>query len=152
MKKLVLMFSILLLGIGAFSQISTSDSLLQNTAVERIYADFTSKIEALALQLKVPAEFVYKTIVKQQVISGYTGIFVTISVFLFIILCWAIGHYVCKHEVGMFDLDDYYDGLGIFFIIMMIISIISIIIATGSGIIHITNPDYYAIREILHLL
>jgi len=156
MKKLVLMFSILLLGIGIFAQTpnSTSDSLLQSTAVERIYSDLSVTIGALATQLKVPAEFVYKTMVKQQVISAYAGMFIPIALLLVFILFWGIGHLACKFEWGSseFDLSDYYNGLGIVFIVLMGICIILTLAMTAYGIMKLNNPDYYAIKDILNMI
>jgi len=125
---------------------------------------FTEKLQELAKSLKVPAEYIYKTLVKQQQINGYT---ILVLLFVGILLLGLASTQINHAQWGTgsyyYDSKDksspYWEGYlwnkhttiflaaVIFGGIMTIASLIMIPqMITG-----ILNPEYGAIKEIMRL-
>lgn len=119
-------------------------------------------ISVMADKLSVPAEHVYRILVKQQVIEGVTylvfSLFGAICFFALALLCWKI----IKGKER-----DYYDGGGRFFdamneapgwvlsfvgcCIVFVGSMLFLTIGGSSAVGQIINPEYYAIKDIAEM-
>lgn len=133
---------------------------------------FTEKLEELAKSLKVPAEHVYKVLVKQQTASAVVDLIIilflfSISIGLFLWLKATIANknkkYRLTHpddydvkkdpEYNRYDFD-YYETWVIGWVVCAILSLAGLItlVFLGSGIFTgIFNPEYGAIKEIMRL-
>lgn len=114
-----------------------------------------SVINNLAEQLKVPAEYVYKTLIKQAGVNGIIDI-VLICMAIAVIGVFCLWLKYCinmkKENNGRTDPDDM-SGIGLF--ILGIMAFLAMVVIVGSTIDLITcfgNPEYWALQKILELV
>lgn len=135
---------------------------------EEVFAKATEYIDAIAANLGVAAEHVYRILVQQKVAEGIAGTVVgSVSIIVFIVLASLLfGAYLNpKYEVNkefysvkvptnvyakVRDLIEDENSLFAFLLpIVMIITGLVGSITLYFGILSLINPEYYAIKEIL---
>lgn len=123
---------------------------------ERIIDKYTDKafdaIKGLAAALEIPAEFLYRVLVKQQIVYAFVYILTIVIGAIFLIL-------FAKHlNLLKYDNNDFIEGTGkhVFLVIIFgAISIISLLIGLfnlNAIMIGLINPDYGAIKEIMEFM
>lgn len=132
----------------------------------------SQKIEAMAQALKVPAEHVYKVLVKQQVVNAWTDIMLLLllatSSFLFIYTPIKYisnknkayrkankDSYSVKNnpDYVQYELDSPETQIPIAIgVVLAIFFIIGLLCTTSDIIMGLTNPEYGAIKDIIEVL
>lgn len=159
MKKYLLgllLFSISLLGYSEVSSIkegtltqTTEEVVKQITSKEpnATVVYMTEKLQQFVESLKVPAEKVWQTLVKQQVINGYmllASCFISLILLIIFVVMFA--------RAGGFNEDGFWNIGGFIGVILFgILFTVSIISFCNVGIGQIFNPEYGAIKEIMEL-
>ena len=118
----------------------------------QIYTDLKILLERVSLKVGEGAEYAWATVVKQQYTIGvsdliWASLFIVVGITLatFAILC---GKQANSHR---HDVDTYFGGM----IAFGLFAILSTVIGFGfltSGVMHIINPDYYAIEFFVNLV
>lgn len=163
MKKLFIVIAMLLCSAGIFAQETTTvektvvakevNSIVNNT-VDRAEEAITK----LAAVLKVPAEHVYKVLVKQQIVLSIVNIFIAIFTIFFIIGTYKFFLYGCAPYRKDSDYSRFYrsdGGLQIIAAILTLISIIGLvytIVSLGVTVAGFCNPEYGAMKDITNML
>jgi len=145
----LLLFSISLLGYTKVNAsevvtkvdetVATVEKSTQEVNATVVY--FTEKLEELAKSLKVPAEHVYKVLVKTQVIKGYTWLVINILFILIVIGLWIA---LIRDEKNQ----DEWWGVPIAATVLFFISLYFTLNIITAG---IFNPEYGALKEIMSL-
>jgi len=116
------------------------------TETERIVDKYTDKIgeslTALAEALKVPAEFVFETLVKMQIVEGVTSLLIGIMVFICSFIALFIGYKTIETKEEL-SVPCFIFG-GFAFVLMLVFTVIS----GGDVMSQIFVPEYHAIMEI----
>lgn len=114
---------------------------MNNDIIEKV----DDYIKSIADSLGVAAEHVYKTLVTQQIIDGWVSIGVGVGLILTSLLFISLVLIGFKRGWNERILTPI-TGVAVAGSIVIIMMILG---AIPSGIKHITNPEYYAIKEIL---
>jgi hypothetical protein len=143
MKK-VLIALFLLISISVVAQNNTTEPLptVGDQTVQVVNAVFdktTEVIQQLADALSVPAEHVYKVLVRQQVI---TGVSLIIGTFVFIIVFILLFRYGNKTDWE-------YDAVAVSCILIGLLLSVLISVTIFGGIPKLLNPEYGAIKDII---
>ncbi|NGQ95441.1 hypothetical protein G3578_09775 [Brevibacillus sp. SYP-B805] len=102
----------------------------------------TEYLEQMAVKLGVAAEHVYGVLVRQQLAEGVVAILVA---FVFA----ALAIWLIRLAFRYFD---EWDDLRIVVLAVIVVCFGTVLTAGGSGILHVVNPEYYAIREIMETI
>lgn len=164
MKKVFILLVMFFIVLGAYSTEQTKESLNDSTVIAQVNPTviyFTEKLESLAKSLQVPAEHVYKVLIKQQIVSSYLWLSLLIIGFLTIAATsiykstWGnISYYDNKNPESSYWEGHAWNKYATFVIVFGFISLCLIIPALFNitGIITgIFNPEYGAIKEIMSL-
>lgn len=132
---------------------SDSVKYVTNTNTEKLIDKYSDKVSAaitsLAKELKQPAEYVYKTIVKQQYVVAITDIFLNVIFIVSSIICFYFSlKYRKKSGEVLGEYDDFVQIFLVAGIILSIMSILFIIINFSEIMTGLFNPDYGAITTI----
>ena len=143
MKK-VLIALFLLISISVVAQNNPTEPLptVGDQTVQVVNAVFdktTEAIQQLADALSVPAEHVYKVLVRQQVI---TGVSLIIGTFVFIIVFILLFRYGNKTDWE-------YDAVAVSCILIGLLLSVLISVTIFGGIPKLLNPEYGAIKDII---
>jgi len=117
--------------------------------------EVTEILKQLAQKLGTTTEFLWTILVKQQYIDGYIRLGISVFVVLIIIISFLIFNKYSKNlnnernEYG--DYSDKEVATITFIIVTITLSIIQIILFV-CGIKLLSNPEYYALKEILNVL
>lgn len=154
MKKFVILMLFALLTTIGYSQeinVELPDSTTLTTM--KVYEDVKAGLSGLAEGLKTTAEHVYVILVKQQVVNGFVGLFILITLITFTII-------TLNYSNNIKDWDDLevYEGknkasgvICITFGILSLFILSAFLIGGYSGDIltGFINPEYGAIKEIM---
>jgi hypothetical protein len=181
MKKFILGFILFAVSAFVFSPVLASSPEVKDSTeqvmqslqdVNPTVAFVTEKIEAMAQSLKVPAEHVYKVLVKQQEINAYSTIsligFLAVLSFVFIYGTLKYYNYKNAHYRKLHP-EDYsvknnqnyknYDFdqpqwviPTIIGIVLGLSSVVGIMAESSDIIMGLFNPEYGAIQDILEVL
>lgn len=174
MKKVFILLVMFFIALGAYSTEQTKESLNDSTIIAQVNPTvvyFTEKLESLAKSLQVPAEHVYKVLVKKEVINAYSSLTLFILSFLISIVIftvtlksynnanklWRNSHldsYDVKQNPNYmyFSLDEgWWIGGIIVSCVMFCLTLLGTIINGPEIITGIFNPEYGAIKEIMSL-
>ena len=159
MKKLVFLSLFLFFTATLWSQ---NDSTLleklspeQLNAVERVYVDFSQKIDNLAQTLKVPAEEVWKVLVLKHktkasiLIVLYPVGLIVFAVSFFIFLTYTIKNW---EQIEENDTEPLWVIITGMFGLAMIGFMVGCFTGLPEEIVRFKVPEYYAIREIMDIL
>jgi len=117
--------------------------------VEKLVDKYSAKMEAavisIADSLKQPVEFVWKVIIKQQIVIGIIWLLFLFTVIILIILSLKL---IPKEN----EYEEVNPALIFSLIILGLLLILSIIGTMTIGIPCILNPEYYAIQEIISFI
>lgn len=152
MKKLFLIALLFTISVNIFAQIDSVSTSITET--ERIIDKYTDKIGAaiiaLSEKLQQPAEFVWTSLVKQNLLEGYLNLIPIVLMFVFIVLFFK---YRKKSEWDSCnDAENFEAVMSIIMGILSIIFFIASVFCIRSGILKILNPEYYAIQDIFSLI
>lgn len=114
----------------------------------QIYGDVKDAIGAIAEGIGTTAEYVYPILVKQQIIKSVGYILTLLAVFLVALALLLFGV-----REGVREDDDF--GKGVFYVfsgLITVIGIISFMICSDVIVTGLFNPEYGAIKEIMHLV
>ncbi len=158
MKKLfTLIFGVITLTTFADSLPAMNDTT--SLTWGRVYQDAKDGIAGLAKALKVPAEYVYKVLVKQQVV--YSFVYLTVVLFGVFFLWIGLKHIeLCRTAFKTWkatskDYGDFFSA----YILTSVLFMIGAIICIVAGVTHVgviitgfVNPNYGAIKEIVSFM
>lgn len=144
MKKLLLILVLFVTTIS-YGQLD-STQYVTNSNVEKLVDKYSQKVEAafisIAENLQQPVERVYKLIIKQQIIKGWSSIL--LLVVSSIIVYWGI-------MLG--KKDHYNDGPWLFPVVFGGFATLGAIIWIFiSGFSCLINPEYMALKEIINMI
>lgn len=117
----------------------------QLNAVERVYVDFSQKIEGLAQTLKVPAEQVWTILVKTEKLKGVSALLIFLVTLVMIIALLIPAYKLAKWENDA----SFWDVVAIIFTICAVIWMISFPCCLTNIITRINVPEYWAIKDIM---
>ena len=162
MKRLLFMAMIVMMSISTYAQ---KDSLVTNTNAEKLVDKYLAKVETLvtglAAKLQVPAEHIYKVIVKQQLVNSLSMLFILIVTMLpaLSVKWWFRKHlevqdaYKQKHNSYYSDVTTGYEWGGyVIGIIMPCISFVIFLSWFSNIMTGIFNPEYGALKSITSML
>lgn len=160
MKKFIMLLSLLLvLLIPVIAQESVTkivdETVVQeyvtNSNVEKLIDKYSDKLYAsitsLAETLQQPAEYVYKILMKQQLVIGYTYLSVFITMLIISLILFKLNKTIFK--------EDAWDDVNVFNFFAIITALICagfLIAFLADGFQRILNPEYYAIDKIMSLI
>lgn len=122
-----------------------------NSVVNNVYDKAEQAVKQLADVLKVPAEHVYFILVKQQIV---TGISLLIGLLLSLLLSYISYRLLLKFhdfEQPWYDQSVSTEGYWTLFIVSSVMSIALLIINLCRTPGYLLNPEYEAIKEIMHM-
>src|SRR5690606_22636553 len=102
-------------------------------------------IDALAQTLGVAVEFVFETLIKQQIISGITTLLLLFIFYAINTTLWIVGvKWYVKAGVS-FDQNEFHPSFGFIIgaIILSFILVLATLISLPEAIKQIINPEYY---------
>ncbi|WP_232696124.1 hypothetical protein [Brevibacillus daliensis] len=110
----------------------------------------TQYLEQMAAQLGVAAEHVYDVLVRQQIASGIVDIVIATIVIYVLARTgrWIYANYEKTRNNWM---SEWGFGLAIF-ILFGGFGGVSMLYVGATGFLHVLNPEYYAIREIMNVI
>jgi len=170
MKKVIFLFIFsFVFMIQAYNQDvvpEQTEELASVQVIDKVFDEVTNAIESLAKALEVPAEHVYKILVKQQFINSISNILVIIISFLVfhLILIYSFRDYIKTNEKYRkmydrsedyihYDLDESWWLFSIIpSIIIIIVTFIFLICSFENIITGFANPEYGAIKDIINAL
>ncbi|WP_135553304.1 hypothetical protein [Paenibacillus cymbidii] len=107
-------------------------------------------IDALAAKLGVAAEYVFTLMIRQMVMEGI--VYICVSVVLLVASILGARKLYAFWREKDFEIEDC-EGLAIFSVLLGIAMLVTIIVVTTivlpESIMKLTNPGYYALKEIL---
>ena len=123
-----------------------------NLDYAKIYADLKILLEGVSLKVGEGAEYAWATVVKQQYTIGVSDL-IWASLFIAVGIALATFAVLCAKQANTDrrDVDAYFGGM----IAFGLFAIFSTICGFGfltSGVMHIINPDYYAIEFFVNLV
>lgn len=125
---------------------------MKNEITQKIFG----YIDALSAKLGIASEFIFKTLIKQEIISSIVDVFSYITAIIVIILSIKFAHKKFNEEREFNTVKTYSSDKrelwSIVFPVTLIFGSIGVIIlffATTNSITHLSNPEYYAIKTIL---
>lgn len=152
MKKILTILAIILFSTIGYSQ-TDSTSYVTDSNVEKLVDKYSAKIEAtivsLAKKLKQPTEYVYKIMVKQQVVNSITWLIIGL---LCISTVFTIKFWLNRIEKEQYDNTGWVTGLIFLCIVPSIIGILVLVIQSGTIVTGFINPEYGAMQDIINLI
>jgi hypothetical protein len=114
---------------------------------DKAFEKVTEYIDAMAAKLGVAAEHVYGILVKQQIAEGIT--YVIVMPLILAVLAFVLTKLIksLKSYEG-YDPEGYIAGIAISGLALLIVFVVAIFVVP-EAILKISNPEYYAIRELL---
>lgn len=159
MKHLLLIVMLLIsttsfAGVDAI-EIKTTEPVLETSQyvtesnAEKLIDKYSAKVDAaitsLAKSLKQPAEYVYKVLVRQQLVQGYINLFAFLLFFILGVTLIILEYKI--PDTPWYDVT-FFNAGGI---ILLVIAFIALLIFIFLGASQILNPEYHAIKEILEV-
>lgn len=151
MKKLILLFVLISVSFSSFGQTVVTDSVT-NVVTDlqaEIYSDAKEAITVLAEKLGTTAEFIWPVLIKQQIIKASVKLIVIILILFIPLLAMLAGYggkNWWKHS------NDTWEGWYIASMVLGIIWIIITCLAASSIVTGLANPEYGAMKEIVHMI
>lgn len=103
-------------------------------------------MEKMAEKLGIASEFLWKVLIKQQLIEGIFGIG------WFILGCIMIGFNVWLIKKTWRWIDDSNGMLVVPYIVLAIFGVLAIILGFGMAVNHLVNPEWQAIKDIFEFI
>ena len=157
-KLLIILFFIAFASITASAEISTVDSTGVNQNLKYVAEKMEGAINVFAQKLKVPAEHVYKIMIRQQATVAVTELFALLCIIfttLLFFLSYRKNWKLYKNEKNYStksNLEDTYQVMAGWSIGGLVITIVLFFLFTIDGLPRLINPEYYAIKDIFSIL
>ena len=147
---LITVISLIAITVNATTVDTTSKSTIVTDSTLtflKVYEDIKSDVIGLANVLKMPAEHVYRVMVKQQVIDALSG---TLFIVIMLILLFLSIRYLkaCNNNPDIKDIS----GPVVLLIIVSIITFTVLMVAGSTVLTGFFNPEYGAMRDIVNFV
>ena len=151
MKKLLILLAFVMTLTVSYAQ-TDSTKYVTNSDTEKLIGKYTDKVSSaitsLAEQLKQPAEHVYKSLIKQQIINAKVTLYLTTGFFI-LFLC--LGTIFCI-KADWKDPESFLTVAGPIAFIITFIALLVFLFNFNDVVTGLLNPEYGAIKEIIEFI